>query len=76
MDYFSAFATSDGLDSDVARILGQILLQEFERGVMVTVGRFHAEKYPRHTPKSSQLQSKHTRIPRYPPVHQVHQRNN
>ena len=44
MDYFSAFAMEDGLDSDGARILGKGPFQEVETGAVVPVRRFHADK--------------------------------
>ena len=42
MDYFSAFATEDGLDLGGALILDKVSLQEFGEGAVVPVGRFHA----------------------------------
>ena len=44
MDYLSAFAMSDGLDSDGARIIEKDSLQEVETGAVVPIGRLHAEK--------------------------------
>ena len=52
MDYFSAFATEYGLDSDGEIILEKGSLKEFETGAMVPVGIFHAEKERSHTPTS------------------------
>ena len=39
----SAFATSDGLDSDVERIIDKGLLQEVKAEAMVPADIFHAE---------------------------------
>ena len=39
----SAFANSDGLDSDVERIIDKGSLQEVKSGAMVPVEIFHAE---------------------------------
>ena len=64
MDYFSAFATADGLESYGSEIIGKGSLQEVEKGSVVPVGRLHAEKELSHTPTMRQVQPKQTRSPR------------
>ena len=76
MDYFSAFATADGLDSDGERTLEKGSLQEVETGVVVPVGGFHAEKERSHTPTPRQVHPKQTRNPMDPPVRQGRKRHN
>ena len=44
VEYFSVFVMTDGLGLDGARILEKGGLQEVERGAVVPVGRFRAEK--------------------------------
>ena len=76
MEDFSAFTTTDGLNLDGSNILGKGSLQKVETGVVVPVGRFHAEKELRHISTLRQVQSKQTRSPRDPPVCRALQRNN
>ena len=76
MEYFLAFTTADGLDSDGERIYGKGSLQEVETGAVVPVGILHAEKEQIHTPTLFQVNTKQTRIPMDPPVHRAHQINN
>ena len=58
VDYLSAFATVDELDSDGESIYGNGSLQEVETGAVDPVKIFHAEKEQSHTPTSSQVQPK------------------
>ena len=73
---FIASATTDGLDSDVERVLEKGSLQGAETGSVVPVGRFHVDKERNHTPTLRQVQPKQTGTPRYPPLRRLRQKNN
>ena len=76
MDFFSEFATEDGLDSDGERILEMGSQQEVETGAVVQIEWLYAEKEYIHTPTSCQVQPEQTRSLRDPPVRKACQKNN